>query len=160
MAKKIMKEKDAKKLRTAIKEAAAEAAALLAKPQGKPSLAPIVDAMLLEGRHERKDIMAAVRHARPDFKDPSALVSSRFRALRQAGKEPGLKDAPRERAFGGAELGRMGAEASAEKRFKRRMDELDDYVRNNDAEVALFSSRVSKLREAAAAEPRHRRVWP
>jgi hypothetical protein len=154
-----MKTKTKKAAKPAAKtQAKAKAAPAKPAEPGKASVAGIVDAMLLEGKHQRAAIVDAVRAARPDYKDPSAIISMRFRKLVQDGKNPGLVGGQARRSPGAA-LAEAGREAAAERRYQRGVAALDRFVAEDDARCAAFAAARKRLDEQYAKEPRLKRVW-
>ncbi len=122
---------------------------------GKLSAGDIAEPMLLKGTHTRIEIMAEVARLRPDFKDPSAAVSNRFRLLVQQGKNPGLKEGVRPVRDGAALVA-----ASRGASIKRRLEQWDEYVKRNKEEVSNYMARLRKMDAEHAKQPRLRRVWP
>ena len=123
---------------------------------GKMSAGDVAEPMLLEGTHMRAEIMAAIAKARPDFKDPSAAVSNRFRDLVAQGKHPGLVEVDRPRRAKG-KAGETPA-ATLAKRREQRLARLDKWAKETTDEVESNFAKLRKFQTDVAAQPKARKV--
>lgn len=127
--------------------------------QEKVLVASIVDPLLLAGGKTRKEIMEAVRAARPDFKDPSAAVSNAFRRLIQAGKNPSIVQTERSaRAVKGRRPPALAAKAVAD-----RIAKVEAWAARMDQEIHQSFVRLAENNAVAHLERRKnpvRAVWP
>ena len=121
---------------------------------GKVSIPSIIDPMLLKGGFTRADIIAAVRAARPDYKDPAAPISDRMKALLKEGKAPSLvwgeRKAPRAK---GVKVG------PTRRTIDEGMARIDAWAARMDAEISAGFKRLAEMQAAEAARPRLKRIW-
>ena len=120
---------------------------------GKVSVPSIIDPMLLAGTHTRADIIAAVRSARPDYKDPAAPISDRFKALVIAGKNPGLVEGERKPRAKGVPAG------PTVRTIKQQMAKIDERAARVSEEVAAGFKWKDEFMAEVAKRPRAKHVW-
>lgn len=153
MAKKSDGPRELKKLLTIPKAANAKA------PDGKVSVSSIIEPLLLEGKSTRAEIVAKVKEARPDLKDPSAAISNVFRALAKADKNPHVVVVGGKVGVG-AKRGIEAAQAArVQQAHERRMDRIQEWADRTTTEVSALFKRRDEFRAAWKAEPKHKRVW-
>ncbi len=154
----LIDKKGAAALSTAITEVVKEAAGKLAATL--PSIPGIVDPMLITGTFTRAQIMEEVRRLRPDFKDPSAAVSNGMRRQLAAGNHPALVEVYRERKAGKPKAGkRTTRNPDSRLPIEDRLAKIDQWAARMDEEISAGFKRRDAFLEAAAKEPKHRRVW-
>lgn len=135
-----------------------------AKPadDGKVSVKVILNGPLLAGTHTREQLIALLRAQRPDLKSPSSTVSKRMMLLQAEGKHPALievyKPASQRKATGGQR--RRTGNPDTRLPLQDRLAKLDAWAARTTEEVSAGFKRMQAMRDKAAAEPRHRRVWP
>lgn len=152
MAKKSGGPKEPKKLPVAPKKAKA-------LESGKAPVSSIIEPLLLEGKSTRSEIVAKVKEARPDLKDPSAAISNVFRALAKADKNPHIVVVGG-KVGAGAKRGIEAAQAArVQQALERRHDRIQAWADRTTVEVEHGFKRLGEFQAAWKAEPKHKRIW-
>lgn len=126
----------------------------------KVSISSIADPLLLAGVSTRTQIMDQIRKLRPDFKDPSAGIANRFRALVHDGKHPGIVQTDRPAKVKGAVRVPRAAKALSPVDTASRLTKLNEWAARMDIEIAGGFKRLRDYQAKCAAEPKLRRIWP
>lgn len=125
------------------------------KEQKKVPAGDIAEPMLLAGTFTRAQIIEEIRRLRPDFKDPSAVISSRFRELVHAGKSPGLVEAARTTRQAASRL----VEANSSRRREAKLARLEQWAKETTEAVSEGFAKLAEFQRKVAAQPKARKVW-